>query len=235
MYDRSALQQAAIGHASTLVRARSNEALGIALLVLSGVVLLASVLRAATSFSAVRAYELAMAEGRDPAQVVTVHDLVGVLWLVIVPTWIVGSLWLSRARQNAALIAPGLIRRSAGWAWFGWVVPIVCLFFPKQMVDDCWRITSDAIPVPVPGAGPRSRYHPTALWWGLWLVFNLMYGIGNRLNTTGGLSGTDPHQGVVPLLEIATAIVGILAFAAWVRVVLGLSRAQTELAGPAPW
>jgi hypothetical protein len=64
-------------------------------------------------------------------------------------------------RRNAALFAPAHIRRSPAWAWLGWVVPIVSLFFPKQMVDDCWQITSRAIP----GAGPRSRYLPTALWW----------------------------------------------------------------------
>jgi hypothetical protein len=134
-------------------------------------------------------------------------------------------------RRNAALFAPAHIRRSPAWAWLGWVVPIVSLFFPKQMVDDCWQITSRAIP----GAGPRSRYRPTALWWGLWFAFSFLSGLASRLNTTGGLSGTDPHQGILPALEIATAIVGILAFAAWARVVLGVTRAQTELAGgPAP-
>ena len=40
------------------------------------------------------------------------------------------------------------------------------------------------------------------------------------------------NQGVVPALEIAVAILGVLAFAAWVPVVRGLSQAQTELARP---
>ena len=42
--------------------------------------------------------------------------------------------------------------------------------------------------------------------------------------------GSDVHQGVVLALEIVVAILGILAFAAWVPVVRGLSQAQTELA-----
>lgn len=43
---------------------------------------------------------------------------------------------------------------------------------------------------------------------------------------------SDVHQGVVPALEIGVAILGSLAFAAWVPVVRGLSQAQTELARP---
>ena len=38
------------------------------------------------------------------------------------------------------------------------------------------------------------------------------------------------HQGVLPALDIAVAILSILAFAAWVPVVRGLSQAQTDLA-----
>jgi hypothetical protein len=41
---------------------------------------------------------------------------------------------------------------------------------------------------------------------------------------------SDVHQGVAPALEIGVAILGSLAFAAWVPVVRGLSQAQTELA-----
>jgi Domain of unknown function (DUF4328) len=62
---------------------------------------------------------------RDPTQILTAHEAAGSLYLLLLPTWIVGSLWLSRARENAVLIAPDRVRRSAVWAWLGWVVPIV--------------------------------------------------------------------------------------------------------------
>ena len=45
-----------------------------------------------------------------------------------------------------------------------------------------------------------------------------------------GIMGSDVHRGVVLALQIAVAILGILAFAAWVPVVRGLSQAQTDLA-----
>jgi hypothetical protein len=148
--------------------------------------------------------------------------------MVLLPMWIVGSLWLSRARANAMLIAPDQVRRSAVWAWLGWWVPIVSLWFPKQIVDDSWRITSSSAAV-----GQRGRYRDTSLWWGLWIAYTLLGNYADNLAFKERLWGTnDVHQGVVPALEIVVAILGSLAFAAWVPVVRGLSQAQTELARP---
>ena len=209
------------------VRPRPNQGLGIALLVLGALVVLSDILSAATAPAAVHAFEAAAAEGRDPAQVITAYGAAGFLYfLVLPPTWIVGSLWLSRARANAVLIAPDQIRRSAVWAWLGWLVPVVLLWFPKQIVDDSWRVTSS-----VAAVGPRGRYRDTTLWWVLWIVYNVVGNYQNRVIINGIMGDDVPvNQGVVPALEIAMAILGILAFAAWVPVVRGLSQAQTDLA-----
>jgi Domain of unknown function (DUF4328) len=128
-------------------RPRPNQGLGTALLVLGALVVLSDIFRAATAPAAVHAYEAAAAEGRDPAQVITGYGAAGLLYFLMLPTWIVGSLWLSRARENAVLIAPDQVRRSAVWAWLGWWAPIVFLWFPKQIVDDSWQITSSAAAV----------------------------------------------------------------------------------------
>ena len=101
---------------------------------------------------------------------------------------------------------------------------VVNLWFPKQIVDDSWRITSSAAAV-----GQRGRYRDTTLWWVLWIAY-LVAGNLARNSFQEGIMGSDVHQGVVPALEIAVAILGILAFAAWVPVVRGLSQAQTDLA-----
>jgi hypothetical protein len=214
--------------ANWAARPRQNQGLGTALLVLGALVLLSDILRAVTAPAAVHAYEAAAAAGRDPTQVITAYGAAVLLYsLVNLPTWIVGSLWLSRARQNAVLIAPDQVRRSAVWAWLGWWVPIVSLWFPKQIVDDSWRITSSVVAV-----GPRSRYRDTTLWWVLWIVYSLARnGYGNKAFWDGIMGNAVPvNQGVVPALEIVAAVFGVLAFAAWVPVVRGLSQAQTELA-----
>src|SRR5512133_1320862 len=214
--------------ANWAVRPRPNQGLGTALLVLGALMLLGDILSAVTAPAAVHAFEAAAAEGRDPAQVLTAYHAAARLYsLVLAPTWIVGSLWLSRARQNAALIAPDRLRRSAVWAWLGWLVPIVCFWFPKQIVDDSWQITSSAAAV-----GQRGRYRDTTLWWVLWIVYNVVGNAYQNRVMVNGIMGDDVpvNQGVVPALEIAVAILGILAFAAWVPVVRGLSQAQTDLA-----
>ena len=214
--------------ANWAVRPRPNQGLGTALLVLGALMLLGDILSAVTAPAAVHAFEAAAAEGRDPAQVITAYGAAALLYsLVLLPLWIVGSLWLSRARANAVLIAPDQIRRSAVWAWLGWLVPVVFLWFPKQIVDDSWRITSS-----VAAVGPRGRYRDTTLWWVLWIVYNVVGNAYQNRVIIDAIMGDDVpvNQGVVPALEIAVAVLGILAFAAWVPVVRGLSQAQTELA-----
>ena len=78
----------------------------------------------------------------------------------------------------------------------------------------------------------RGRYRDTTLWWVLWIVYNVVgNAYQNRVIINGIMGdGVPVNQGVVPALEIAVAILGVLAFAAWVPVVRGLSKAQTELA-----
>ena len=208
-------------------RPRPNQGLGTALLVLGALVVLSDILSAVSAPAAVHAYEAAAAEGRDPAEVFTAYDAAALLYSLLLPTtWIVGSLWLSRARANAVLIAPNRVRLSAVWAWLGWWVPVVCFWFPKLLVDDSWHITSSSAAV-----GQRGRYRDTGLWWGLWIAYGV---VGNAASNPAILKGimgiNDVRQGVVPALEIAVAILGILAFAAWVPVVRGLSQAQTDLA-----
>jgi hypothetical protein len=209
-------------------RPRPNQGLGTALLVLGALVVLSDIFRAATAPAAVHAYEAAAAEGRDPAQVITAYGAAGLLYFLMLPTWIVGSLWLSRARENAVLIAPDQLRRSAVWAWLGWWAPIVFLWFPKQIVDDSWQITSSAAAV-----GQRVRDRDTTLWWVLWIAYLVAGNVAGNSSIQKGIMGiNNVHQGVVLALEIAVAILGILAFAAWVPVVRGLSQAQTEIARP---
>ena len=102
----------------------------------------------------------------------------------------------------------------------------MCLWFPKQVVDDSWQITSSAA-----AAGARGRYRGTGLWWGLWIAYLFAGKLASNPAILKGIMGiNDVRQGVVPALEIAVAILGILAFAAWVPVVRGLSQAQTDLA-----
>lgn len=215
--------------------ALNNSGLAIAMLILGGIFVLLQVLTAVTSYSAVDAYDAAAARGDDPV-FFTAYDAFGLLSLLAeLPLWIVGSLWLMRARENAALIDPAGLRRSAVWAWLGWWVPVVAWWFPKQLVDDSWRITSRALPG---GGSKRSRYRSTGLWWGLWVTFVVLTNLAGRQEfmsgfRAGATGAPDPHQGIAPGLQVLIALVCLAAYLAWIPVVRGLTRAQAELSGTA--
>ena len=60
--------------------------------------------------------------------------------LALLASWITGAMWLHRARKNAEAFNPSFHHtRSAGWAWGGWICPIVNLWFPFQVVRDTYR------------------------------------------------------------------------------------------------
>ncbi|WP_435875703.1 DUF4328 domain-containing protein [Nonomuraea jabiensis] len=72
-----------------------------------------------------------------------VYGLSGILETVVYVVAIVAFLvWLFRVRANAEILSPGGHRRGQPWLIFGWVVPIINFWFPKQIVDDIWSASS---------------------------------------------------------------------------------------------
>jgi hypothetical protein len=75
---------------------------------------------------------------------------------------IVFIVWLWRARINAEGCG-WQQRRARGWAFWGWVIPIVSLWIPFQLLGDIWRA----------GLPERKRNRTAwlpALWWVGWLL-----------------------------------------------------------------
>ena len=165
-------------------RPRQNQGLGTALLVLGALVVLGDILSAERRQRPSTRLRPRRPKGgiRLRSSPPTTRPACSTSWCSA--TWIVGSLWLSRARENAVLIAPDRVRRSAVWAWLGWWVPIVFLWFPKQIVDDSWRITSSSAAV-----GQRGRYRDTSLWWGLWIAYTLLSNYAGNLVIQEGIMG----------------------------------------------
>ncbi|MEU8382765.1 DUF4328 domain-containing protein [Streptosporangium sp. NPDC048865] len=89
-------------------------------------------------------------------------------------TGITFLIWLTKARSNAETLTAIEHRRDSRWVVLGWVVPVVNLWFPKQIVDDIWATSR-------PGHLPANPPHPNALrsasrswpvwaWWLTWLI-----------------------------------------------------------------
>ena len=85
----------------------------------------------------------------------------------IVVTGILFVVWFRRARINAEWFMRQ--RRARGWAFWGWIIPIVNFWFPFQIMGDIWRA---ALP---PRQRARTAWLPV-IWWTSWLLAAFSYG-----------------------------------------------------------
>lgn len=204
-----------LGHTGPL---RRISGLGTTLVVLSGLFVVPQVTVAIAAQSALHHKNHPQA-GSEQAidQLIDFMQIVDVLGLVVsVALWVVGSLWLGRAYDNARALAPHRLRRGRVWVWLGWWVPIVSLWFPKTIVDDVWAVTS--------GQGRLARQKHTGLWWTLWVVISV---ISYRYpETSDGVPVISDRAVAVAWVLTAAMIIGFLV---WVPIVRGLTAAQDEL------
>lgn len=102
-----------------------------------------------------------------------VYALSGIVETVAYLAAIVAFLvWLFRVRANAEILAPHGHRRSRAWLILGWIVPIVSLWFPKQIVDDIWDASARS------WSARKGLLHA---WWAAWLVGAWVSNVAARL------------------------------------------------------
>jgi hypothetical protein len=89
--------------------------------------------------------------------------------------------WFRRARINAER-RDYRQRRARGWTFWGWIVPIVNIWFPFQIMGDIWRAG-------LPAERRRKTAWLPALWWTCWLLSGV--GVANRAGSAN--SGPVPH------------------------------------------
>jgi hypothetical protein len=121
--------------------------------------------------------------------------------LALLPTGIVCVIWFVRARVNADRIeVPQPL--STAWAFWGWVVPVVFLWFPCMIMAGIWRASQTK----------PDRGRPMVLvaaWWACWL---LAWFTGFR-EVTRTANGVVTHS-VGFWFEVTTASKGFAALAA---------------------
>lgn len=201
-----------------VVRPPAPQWLATAGLVLGGIYTTVELLTFLASFGAAHAYGEAARQGTDAAEVVTTYDLLSVGFTVMLPLWIVSSLFLQRARAAAALAFPtGAHQRGPAWVWLGWVVPIVNLWFPYQVVRDvvrnAWRD---------PWGDQRQGLH-LGVWWSAWVVSIVTSQVASRAIPWSGTPDADAVA-LLPLLHLVTAVATVVGFALWVRIVRSVVR-----------
>ncbi len=155
-----------------------------------------------------------------------------VVFLIVALMFVV---WLYRAYANLPHLGIANLRFSRVWALTSWVIPVVNLWRPKQIINDIWRASD-----------PNRSPHESALWRGkavpgiflLWwcaLVGSKLLALGplaslfdsSILRSLGIISGR-AHQAEAHLL-IATLASGLSAVAALLSIrVVGMTSARQE-------
>ncbi|WP_329118257.1 DUF4328 domain-containing protein [Streptomyces sp. NBC_01465] len=99
---------------------------------------------------------------------VAVHDLAimfgGLVWFACAVTFMV---WFHRVRVNAEVFAPFGHRKSRGWAYWGWIVPVVNLWYPRRIAVDTWVASTQRRP---DGSALPASYRLVNVWWACWLL-----------------------------------------------------------------
>jgi hypothetical protein len=158
---------------------RSPRGVGRALARLLGMAAVLDVAAAVGFFAKLRRLDAAAGNASQPetgAPVTELEALVSVALIVvllaIVPVFIV---WFHRLYSNLPALGAGQLRFGRGWAIGAWFVPFLNLWRPKQIANDIWRASdpqADAV------TGPQWQQRPVAgvvhLWWGLYLLSNLV-------------------------------------------------------------
>jgi hypothetical protein len=139
--------------------------------------------------------------------------------------------WLRRVRGNAERFCKAPHRRRRGWLIWGWICPVVNLWFPKQIVDD---IVAASTPTTDPQAAelPRLRTAVVQTWWITWVASNLIT-VFDPGNLAGQLSAGDLLRTAI-LTTLSGALTVVCAVYA-VRVIRLIDNLQASRSRVAWW
>jgi Na+/proline symporter len=128
--------------------------------------------------------------------------------------------WLFRARANALAIRDHGQRWGRPWLIFGWFVPVMDLWVPKQIVDDIWSASE---PAQDGRQGIRKPLLVTA-WWTAFLLYGVASYFVARIQLRGDLASL--HDAARNTVFISP--LGILAAVLAAVVVWKIGRFQEE-------
>lgn len=164
---------------------------------------------ALTSMSSAQNYRDQLASGTPADQIVTTYDAMAVLIpITMITSWIITSRWLKRLHIAATEANESAIRLKRPWVFWSWIVPVVSLWFPKNLIEDLLKANGSDEAKSLVGKD-------TLTWWLTWVGFALV-------NNVGIVSVFDAPEGYVPIrpeLELAGACLLTGAYMVWIRIV----------------
>jgi len=153
---------------------------------------------------------------------------VAVLQLTVLALGSVGFiLWFARAYSNVTAL--GSSRRfSVKWAGWGWFVPILAVWRPKQIANDIWRGSDTENPQRTQDEDARVALFVTA-WWLCWLLSNGLSQIAGRVTFSGDDAESLRSATGIYLAGDAIDIVAAALAILYVRRVTARQRLRAEL------
>jgi RNA polymerase subunit RPABC4/transcription elongation factor Spt4 len=158
-----------------------------------------------------------LAAGPSTATLLRTRDLVELVaaGLVLVGGVLLIS-WMRRAYANLPALAVGDLRFSSRWVVWGWLIPGINLFRPKQVMDDIWRASHPL----APPFSPTWRVAPKPFWCHVWwwgLLLGAAIGLAGHdlIASNAARAVRDPADIQVGLLVsgLAAFLLAVAAFA----------------------
>jgi len=169
---------------------------------------------ALASIPSAQSYRDQLASGTAADQIVTAYDAMTVIIpITMISSWVITSLWLKKLHIAATATNPTAMRLKRPWVFWSWIVPVVSLWFPKNIIEDLLKAEGSDESKSLIGKD-------TLTWWLTWVGFALV-------NNIGIVSAFDAPQGYVPIrpeLELAGACLLTGAYLVWIRIVKALDR-----------
>jgi len=167
---------------------------------------------ALASIPSAQSYRDQLASGTAADQIVTAYDAMTVIIpITMISSWVITSLWLKKLHIAATATNPTAMRLKRPWVFWSWIVPVVSLWFPKNIIEDLLKAEGSDESKSLIGKD-------TLTWWLTWVGFALV-------NNIGIVSAFDAPDGYVPIrpeLELAGACLLTGAYLVWIRIVKAL-------------
>lgn len=138
------------------------------------------------------------------------HDLVIMTQMVVyLVAAVVFIRWFHRAYANLPAVGIEGLGHGSRWAIGAWFVPIVSLFWPKQIADEIWRGSDPSLEAD-PGRSWRQGKVPVffGLWWVAFITSSLLVAAGSEL-----WGGAETYSDVkfAAVVEVTGNALGILS------------------------
>jgi hypothetical protein len=159
----------------------SEHAMGLAASIMIGVV---TVMSWATAWSDWNSYRTLRRYAGDPSRMDDADLISGLFGIIAALALFVAAavfiVWLWRVRWNAEMFCRGEHRYTRGWVLGGWIVPVVNLWYPKQVVDDIVAASDPRTPPHIPTLRGIPGTRLVWAWWLTWVVGLVLDNIGQR-------------------------------------------------------